>query len=42
MGRQYDVTADGQRFIMLKTTHPPGGPSHFVLVQNFVSELKSR
>jgi Tol biopolymer transport system component len=41
MARQYDVTADGQRFLMLKTTHPPG-PSHFVLVQNFVSELKNR
>jgi serine/threonine-protein kinase len=39
--RQYDVTADGQRFIMLR---PVGGgvQSQLILVQNFFEELKAR
>jgi serine/threonine-protein kinase len=40
---QYDVTADGKRFLMV-TSAPDGdgGRSRFVVVQNWLDELKSR
>jgi hypothetical protein len=39
--RQYDVSADGARFIMIR----PGGagvPGRLILVQNFFEELRTR
>lgn len=41
--RGYDVTADGQRFLMVKTKErPPIKPTEMVLVQNWLEELKRR
>ena len=38
--RQYDVSADGTRFLMLKNvTGPLATPSQLVLVQNWFEEL---
>jgi hypothetical protein len=40
---QYDVTADGKRFLMLATAPSAdiaGGRPRFVVVQNWVEELK--
>jgi serine/threonine-protein kinase len=40
----YDVTADGQRFLMARGVHEPVGsnPFGFILVNNFFTELKER
>lgn len=39
--RQYDVTANGQRFLMVQEVQrPPAKVSQMVLVQNWVEELK--
>jgi len=42
LSRQYDVTSDGQRFLMIKD--PPAGstPARIVLVQGFAEELRGR
>jgi serine/threonine-protein kinase len=43
--RPYDVSADGQRFLMIKdatTTDPAGSPGRLVVVLNFAAELKSK
>ena len=41
--RNYDVTADGQRFLMVQEVErPPARVSQMVLVQNWVEELKQR
>lgn len=41
--RNYDVTADGQRFVMVQEVQrPPARVSQMVLVQNWVAELKQR
>jgi Tol biopolymer transport system component len=40
LGRQYDVTLDGRRFLMLKKIDASHINPHFVLVQNWVSELR--
>jgi len=40
---QYDVTADGKRFLMLAngpSTDVAGGRPRFVVVQNWIEELK--
>jgi hypothetical protein len=37
--RNYDVSPDGQRFLMLKS-HSSGQPQRIVLVQHFDDELK--
>ena len=39
----YDVTADGQRFLMVQAVErPPARVSQMVLVQNWIEELKQR
>ena len=38
-GRQYDVTSDGRRFIMIKRP-PPDTPRPVVIVQGWTEELK--
>ena len=41
--RNYDVTADGQRFVLVQEVErPPARVSQMVLVQNWVEELKQR
>ena len=41
--RGYDVTPDGQRFLMVKEVElPPARVSHLVLVQNWTEELKAK
>lgn len=41
--RNYDVTPDGQRFLMVREVErPPARVSQIVLVHNWVEELKSR
>jgi Tol biopolymer transport system component len=40
LGRQYDVSPDGQRFIMLKAVGVLDTDPHFVIVQNWLAELK--
>lgn len=40
LGREYDVAPNGQRFIMIKNSRTSSGPGHFVLVQNWIEELK--
>lgn len=37
-GRTYDITPDGQRFVMLKEMNPP--PRRIVVVLNWFEELK--
>jgi serine/threonine-protein kinase len=39
-GRTYDVTADGRRFLRIKIDAAGGGPKEFVIVQNWIEELK--
>jgi serine/threonine-protein kinase len=41
-GRTYDVSADGQRFLMIKENGagPDAAPPQIVVIQNFVEELK--
>jgi serine/threonine-protein kinase len=41
-GRSYDVSPDGQRFLMIKEGGPDGtaGPTSIVVVQHWVEELK--
>jgi hypothetical protein len=43
---QYDVTADGNRFLMLSSTptatDAAGGRARFVVVQHWLEELKAR
>ena len=38
---QYDVSPDGQRFLMLRVPDPAEG-AELILVQNFFEELKER
>jgi hypothetical protein len=42
LSRHYDVTADGQRFLMIRDTPTNSMPVRIVLVQNFAEELKAR
>ena len=42
-GRNYDVSPDGQRFLMLKVVADPGEappPARFIIVENWLSELE--
>ena len=40
--RNYDVDADGQRFVMVREVEqPPAKVSQMVLVQNWIEELKT-
>ena len=42
-GRNYDVSPDGQRFLMLKVVAAPGEappPARFIIVENWLSELE--
>ena len=42
-GRTYDVSADGQKFLMIKqagTSDPTAGPAGLIVVQNWTEELK--
>jgi hypothetical protein len=39
--RQYDVTRDGQRFVMFRLTDEAQG-TQLVLVQNFFEELRRK
>jgi serine/threonine-protein kinase len=38
--RNYDITADGQRFLMIKAVEATSGPPQIVVVQHFDEELK--
>jgi hypothetical protein len=38
--RHYDVTPDGQRFLMLKDTGGEGNGAQIIVVQNWFEELK--
>jgi len=41
--RPYDVTPDGQRFLMIRAAEQPSARvSEMVLVQNWTEELKAR
>jgi len=42
--QQGDVTADGQRFVMMQNMPPPVVPplTHMILVQNWGDELRQR
>jgi hypothetical protein len=41
--RGYDVTPDGQRFLMVRAVEqPPARITHMALVQNWTEELKAR
>jgi hypothetical protein len=40
--RHYDVTADGQRFLMIKQTNGAGDVPRLVVVENWFEELKQR
>ena len=41
--RNYDITPDGQRFLMVQEVHrPPTRVSQMVLVQHWVEELKQK
>ena len=41
--RSYDVTPDGQRFLMIQLPDPrPSGPDELVLVANWLDELRRR
>jgi len=41
--RPYDVTPDGQRFLMVRAAEqPPAHVSQMMLVQNWTEELKAR
>jgi eukaryotic-like serine/threonine-protein kinase len=43
LGRMYDATRDGQRFLMIKdSSAADGGEARIVLVQNWFSELERR
>ena len=41
-GRNYDVSPDGQRFLMMKeaSADPTAAPPQIIVVQNWVEELK--
>jgi Tol biopolymer transport system component len=41
-GRSYDVTSDGQRFVMLRAIDrpPSNGPTMLMLIENWFEELK--
>ena len=42
-GRTYDVSADGQRFLMIKDkTTGPAAANRIIVVENFFEELKRR
>jgi hypothetical protein len=43
-GRTYDVSPDGQRFLMIKsdTSGQAGAPSMLIIVHNWFEELKAR
>jgi hypothetical protein len=38
--RQYDVSPDGQRFLMIKGTDQTAAPPQLIVVQHWVEELK--
>ncbi len=42
LGRTYDVSPDGKRFLMIKEGNPAGetAPTQVILVQNWTDELK--
>ena len=42
MGRTYDVSPDGRRFLMIKPVGPeqPSAPTRIIVVQNWTEELK--
>jgi hypothetical protein len=42
LGRHYDVSRDGQRFLMisLRPANPSAEPLHMVVVQNWTEELQ--
>ena len=40
LGRQYDVAPGGRRFVMLKSVRKTEADPHFVIVQNWLEELK--
>jgi serine/threonine protein kinase len=40
LGRSYDVSPDGQRFLVLKSTSKSAAPPQLVVVQHFDEELK--
>ena len=43
VGRIYDVSPDGQRFLVLTSANDPTArPSQLVVVQHFDEELKAR
>ena len=39
-GRSYDVSSDGQRFLMIKAGESDGAPPQIIVVQHFDEELK--
>jgi hypothetical protein len=42
LGPNYDVTADGQRFIMLKSSPQAAAGTQIIVVENWLEELKQR
>ena len=38
----YDVTPDGQRFVMIRQAHAAGIPEELIVVENFFEELKGK
>ena len=41
-GRNYDVSADGQRFLMVKQPANQAAAPQIIIVQNWFEELKAR
>ena len=39
VGRNYDVSRDGRRFLMLKPAGDPDSPSELIVVQQFTEDL---
>ena len=37
---EYDVSPDGQRFVMIEPHEPNPAPTRLILIQNFGEELK--
>jgi len=40
-GRNFDISPDGQRFLMISVLPPPPPPKEFIVVVNWIEELKS-
>ncbi len=41
-GRNYDITPDGERFLMIMESEPTPAPTRFTVTLNWFEELKAR